>query len=167
MDDASNQEIIGLWNRLWRRTTVDQDTGCWVFTGPLNRTGYGYIRWGRQWPSVHRLAKIIFGERFDEELTLDHLCRNRACWRIDHLDPCTMRVNLLRGESFSAVNARKTHCIHGHELTPNNLVPNRAGRKCLVCHRESNRRASRRYQAVRRAAQLASPSMKSSPTTEV
>jgi hypothetical protein len=88
-------------------------------------------------------------------LHLDHLCGNRSCVRPDHLEPVTQRENTLRGGSFSAVNAKKTHCIRGHEFAGENLGARSDGRACLRCKQEqavAYRRANRdRLNAYRRA----------------
>jgi hypothetical protein len=50
--------------------------------------------------------------------------------------PVTHKENLLRSDSPPAVNARKTHCIRGHEFTPANTVrrPSRPrARACRAC----------------------------------
>jgi hypothetical protein len=78
---------------------------------------------------------------------LDHLCRNRACINPEHLEPVTAKENILRGESFSAKNARKTHCIHGHELSGDNLRILKHGRVCLECRRTKDRIASKKWYA--------------------
>jgi hypothetical protein len=50
------------------------------------------------------------------------------------MEPVTCRENILRGEGISAINFRKTHCIHGHEFTPENthLIAGN-GRQCISC----------------------------------
>jgi hypothetical protein len=47
------------------------------------------------------------------------------------LEAVTNRENMLRGVGVCALNARKTHCKHGHEFTPENTyrVKN-GGRAC-------------------------------------
>lgn len=75
---------------------------CWVWTATLNagtNQGYGHFGVGQ---------KVVFAHRFSYELAngqaaggtpdLDHLCRNHACVRPDHLDPVTNRENCLRGD---------------------------------------------------------------------
>lgn len=79
-------------------------------------------------------------------LTLDHLCRNRACVNPSHLEPVTHRVNILRGESPSAKNAVKTHCPAGHRLAGEHLYirPATGVRACYTCikRRKKERRAA-------------------------
>lgn len=108
---------------------------CRVWTGKTAK-GYGrmMIR-GREY-QVHRVVYELEKGRIPEGLEIDHLCRNRACQRVEHLEPVTHRENDLRGISFSAVNARKTHCVRGHELTGRNIktYPSAPGtRHCRAC----------------------------------
>ena len=111
-------------------------TPCWLWTGLLD-AGYGRFRIGRkmvrihQWSYNHHIGAVPFG------LELDHLCRNKHCANPLHLEPVPHKTNVLRGNSLQAINARKTHCIHGHELNGNNLSLQRGSRQCKVCKRDS------------------------------
>lgn len=79
----------------------------------------------------HHVGPIPLG------LTIDHLCKVTRCVNPDHLEPVTQRVNTLRGDGPSAVNARKTHCPHGHEYTPDNTYVRKAGgRICKTCSQQ-------------------------------
>lgn len=136
--------------RLIVRTNFDRRTGCWTYLA-VDRNGYGKATVDRRTVQVHRWAYEITNGPVPTALTLDHLCRNRACWNPDHLEPVTMRVNVLRGDGPTADNARKDVCVHGHELTGDN-IRRRSGarshhRECLTCHRrrkvEQKRRARR------------------------
>lgn len=112
---------------------------CWVFTGRLSN-GYARI-----WKNVlaHRfMYEFILGEKPGE--TLDHLCRVRHCCNPFHLEKVSSRENVLRGEGTSAVNARKTHCLNGHELSGDNvyLQIRESGfhsRSCRACHASRQR----------------------------
>ena len=48
-------------------------------------------------------------------------CRNPACVNPDHLEPVSIRENLLRGVGPSAQHAKKTHCPAGHSYAGKNL----------------------------------------------
>lgn len=71
-----------------------------------------------------------------QECTGGDTCLHRRCVNPDHLEPVTHRVNTIRGLGFSGVAARKTHCMRGHEFTPENtyIKPN-GTRRCKTCHR--------------------------------
>ena len=76
-----------------------------------------------------------------EGLTLDHLCRVRACVNPAHLEPVTLRENTLRSPSApTAINARKTECLRGHAFTPENTWVHRSRRCCRECKRSWWRR---------------------------
>ncbi|TDD77726.1 HNH endonuclease [Actinomadura rubrisoli] len=95
---------------------------------------------------VHRFVYESLVGPIPEGLVLDHLCRVRACCNPAHLEPVTDRVNILRGASITAANARKTHCDHGHEFTSQNTYRHRGRRLCRACNRD----AVARYAAVRK-----------------
>jgi hypothetical protein len=73
---------------------------------------------------------------------IDHLCKVKCCVNPDHLEAVTHRENTMRSDGPSAINARKTHCIRGHELTPDNIKQDKRNnwRACLRCHREFYKR---------------------------
>lgn len=60
----------------------------------------------------------------------------------DEQEPVTHRENSLRGVSPAARFAKATHCIHGHEFTPENTYLRKDGpglRMCKTCGRERQR----------------------------
>lgn len=98
---------------------------------------------------AHRYVYEMLRGAIPDGFTLDHLCRNRACVEVTHLEPVTARENTARGNSPTAVNARKTHCTQGHPLEDGNLVPRKDGnRRCLTCHREYQRKWARKKKAA-------------------
>ena len=116
-------------------------SGCWLWSGATNREGYGKFTVGRITVAAHR---FIFAEMVAS--IPDHLCRVRHCVNPVHLEPVTMRENLLRGNTLQARNAAKTHCDHGHEFTAQNTrIVNgfwRACRECSLSAKEKKRRAA-------------------------
>jgi hypothetical protein len=82
-------------------------------------------------------------------MTIDHVCRTRACANVRHLDVVTSRENTLRGDTLPARNAAKTHCKRGHALSGANLYRYSDGRRsCRTCQTAH----AQRYYAVRRGA---------------
>lgn len=124
---------------------------CWIWTGLKHSAGYGCFGWNNKLLYSHRVSYEIYRGKIPKNTELDHLCRNRICCNPYHLELVTHKENVLRGESLSAKNKKKTHCKHGHKFTKENTYvrPDRKGRNCLICKKivknrfESKRKACR------------------------
>ena len=115
-------------------TKVDfQTDGCWEWQGNIDRYGYG--TYGNQNHMVHRVVYEMLVDEIQPDETIDHLCFNRSCVNPDHLEAVTLGVNVMRGNNPHAINARKTHCLMGHEFTEANTYrhPQRNTRHCRTC----------------------------------
>lgn len=140
---------LPLLPRLWERTEVDPETGCYRWTGGKQSGpgSYGQINYNGRTRPVHVAAyEELTGQQVPDGYHVDHVaargCRYRDCWNVAHLEPVTPRVNTLRGTSPAAVNAQKTQCPQGHEYTPENTRVSGGSRFCRACGRE---RAARKY----------------------
>lgn len=113
----------------------DEPGGCWIWPGSKS-VGYGLVLWRGKMKGTHVICYEHFVGPIPEGLELDHLCRHTDCCNPDHLEPVTGRVNTLRGVGPTAINARKTHCVNGHEFTEENtyLRPT-GGRMCKACQK--------------------------------
>lgn len=111
---------------------------CWIWVGAKDRFGYGNFTVGRVTMKAHRFSYQHFRGTIPAHLTCDHLCRQRSCVNPAHIELVSMRENLLRGDTFQARNARKTHCPKGHPFSDENTYhrPD-GGRGCRKCMRES------------------------------
>ena len=119
---------------------VDQ-RGCWIWTRRQDQKGYGIVEWcfnGEKEIKAHRAVWRTFNGPVPEGMELHHTCNVRLCVNPAHLVPVTHRENLMLGVGITAVCAKKTHCLRGHELSGNNLTiykgyKGRPRRDCRTC----------------------------------
>ena len=153
---ASADRMYGMiWNmrkitdrvqHFWGRVEMSGDMRkCWRWVGGTRSSDGGKTFYGQFWDGVtttgaHRYALELFRDidyprnRF---YSIDHLCRNTLCVNPTHLEFVHHKENVRRGISPAAENARRTHCVRGHALTPDNLYRHGGrwgGRRCKVCH---------------------------------
>ena len=121
------------------RQKIEITDGCWLWRGHVKANGYGAAGQGR--PAHRRIYELLVGP-IPPGFQLDHLCKVLTCVNPAHLEPVTPRENTKRSDSFAGINARKTHCVHGHEFTPENTYVTRRGRRhCRACSRRRDRAA--------------------------
>lgn len=135
-------------------------TGCLLWTGSTDGRGrYGQFGVDRRVVRAHRWAWEQEHGPVPEGFDLDHLCRKTLCVNPAHLELVTHRENVLRGQSFAAINAAKTHCKRGHPFTPETIRRTTdGGRQCMACARSEEgrakqREATRRWRERQRSAQ--------------
>lgn len=133
--------------RFWAKV-VEKESGCWEWTGCGNRGGYGAIKVTGRMVMAHRMAFEALQAHIPEGLVIDHLCRNRGCCNPAHLEPVTFKENVLRGESFTAVHARKTGCGKPNHGAFDARRPEGA-RECSTCRTSTIRRRTERNRVAR------------------
>jgi hypothetical protein len=108
--------------------------GCWNWLAGKSDQGYGRLHLkGFSTRVAHRIIYELLKRRIPKNLTLDHLCRNRACVNPEHLEPVSLELNLLRGDGVGARNKAKTHCKYGHKFSLRNIYRWRGKRWCRQC----------------------------------
>lgn len=122
--------------------------GCWLWIGNVDGKGYGRFRdyakrrqvLAHRWSYERHLGPIPDG------MSLDHLCRKPSCVNPAHLEPVSIRVNILRGQGAGMRNAAKTHCPQGHEFV-HTTEAGKLRRRCLTCQRKAVRECMQRKRA--------------------
>ena len=134
-------------DRFWAK--VNKTATCWGWTACLNSNGYGMFKVAGRTVCAHRFAYELLVGPIPEGLVTDHLCRNRSCVNPGHLEPVTNAVNVLRGVSPQAANARKAACPQRHSYSGENLYLYPDGKRAC---RECKRAGSRAWRAAKRVA---------------
>lgn len=134
---------------------VVDDNGCWRYQGFLRQDGYGAYQTKINGKKVNvRVHRATYEDRFGpvpNGLQLDHLCRVRDCCNPEHLEAVTAKVNSLRGVSPASDNAKKTHCVRGHDLSMSRYKAKY--RRCDQCTLIGNRKAKAKAAARKLARQ--------------
>ena len=121
--------------RFYDKVSV-QVNGCHLWTAGTNgKAGYGqfYLDTKKQRELAHRVAWYFeYGAWPSKEL--DHLCRNRLCVNVKHLEEVDHKENLARRpDTLTHRKSNPTLCVAGlHAWVPENL---RKGRQeCRLCY---------------------------------
>ena len=139
--------------RIDARYDKPSEDECWVWTGYLTPSGYGqasggYANGKEKKIRTHRAMYELYVEQIPLDLTIDHLCRNRACGNPKHLQILTIWENC-RNNNW----AIRTRCSQGHEYTDKNTYYGKQSnggpkRECRACKRESRRRYKAKLKAL-------------------
>ena len=144
--------------RIDARHDKPSEDECWNYTGYLTPDGYGqahagyYVNGKRKMIQTHRATFELYVGQIPLDLTIDHLCRNRACGNPKHLRILTIYENA-SDNGF----ATRTHCSQGHEFTDENtyyekLKNGGLKRDCRTCNREHARQRRAKAKAKKQAA---------------
>ena len=77
------------------RYTVNE-SGCWMWSGAIHKSGYGQIKWGGNSTVAHRVVYQLIKGEIPKGLVLDHKCNVKLCVNPDHLEPVTFSINTQR-----------------------------------------------------------------------
>ena len=122
---------------------LPDSSACILWPGAVNSKGYGCVTDGTGASALaHRVAYEMHVGPIPEGLTIDHLCRQKRCTNVAHMEVVT------RGENVRRQLLAQTRCKRGHELVGENVRlqtrPNgHTYRVCRECTRARRALSSR------------------------
>lgn len=124
-------DVDKILRKIFNRALYRYDTKCIEWLGACYTNGYGEVWDGNKTRTVHILVYECLVGLVPDGLELDHLCRNTICFNPYHVEPVTHKVNVLRGYSICAMQARQTYCKRGHEFDYINAQGKRVCKTCI------------------------------------
>ena len=91
--------------RFKQKYVVNSDTGCWEYTGCIQKNGYGRLKVNGKNVLAHRFSYEYFVGPLDSELEICHSCNCKKCVNYEH-----MRQDTRSSNTIDKLKA-KNHCI--------------------------------------------------------
>jgi hypothetical protein len=140
---------IPLRERLVANSIPVPEAGCWLWTGGEAK-GYGRTSMLHKNIAAHRASYQEFCGEIPEGMHVCHKCDTPLCINPDHLFLGSPLANAMdkvsKGRQWKP--SRKTHCINGHEFTPQNtytrLTKGGSRRTCRECNTAAVLRSRRK-----------------------
>lgn len=80
--------------RLLSKCVIVASAGCWMWTGAINRGGYGHMKFEGRFSGAHRVSYATFVGNIPTGYVVCHACDNPGCINPDHLWVGTTRDNI-------------------------------------------------------------------------
>lgn len=123
--ESTNREDPTAIERFWPK--VEKTEGCWNWIGGKDDRGYGFFYFrGNTW-RAHRVSLALAGVEVPEgtktsPLVIDHMCRNLACVRPDHLRVVT-RLDNVQKYADRSKSGDKMRAYHAAKRASNRSTP--------------------------------------------
>lgn len=125
-----------LEDRILDKVKIDDNTGCWHFTGAKNNIGYGMIRKSLKdgMATAHKaMYEIDSNTIVPDDYVVMHLCESYDCVNPAHLDMATRKdvtdlmkvrgkANYFGGTTRLGCIQPKMKCVHCNRMIANNLI---------------------------------------------
>ena len=105
------------------KRTIVTESGCWLYQGTTNYKGYAQVFVRGKRHMIHRWAYSTKHGPIPKGMQACHKCDQRTCYNPDHIFAGTNQDNCKdMAAKGRHQNNRKTHCVRGHEYTPENTI---------------------------------------------
>src|SRR5262249_54101529 len=74
---------------------------CWENTYSVEGNGYKQMRLHGRLIMIHRFVWVLHFGHIEDGLDIHHLCTNRGCCRIEHLEKMTRKEHLHKTDVFN------------------------------------------------------------------
>jgi hypothetical protein len=132
--------------RYFDRRIIDNNSGCWLWNGPKNRSGHAEVRIDYEHYLLSRVSASVYlgldlNDKINQANHRSDKCNNAECWNPEHLYIGTQQENVQDRVATNTTNKGsryKTHCPKGHEYTDKDSYTNPKTNKryCRVCRRK-------------------------------
>jgi len=109
-----------LFDRFW--TKVNKTDGCWLWTGGLNKDGYGTFSFYGPIIAVHRIVWMLVKSEIPKGLNVLHKCDIRNCLNPDHLYLGTQKDNRRDADIRGRTNLPKGSAHPNAKLTEAQVI---------------------------------------------
>jgi hypothetical protein len=97
-----------LLEKLMKNVYPEPNTGCWLWSGMVNVSGYGIMKAASlpqfKTPLTHRLSYFLHKGEFDYSLNVLHKCDNPICVNPEHLFLGTHLENMIDRKTKNRTN---------------------------------------------------------------
>ena len=96
-DQPRRKAALNWQERFWK--LVHKTDSCWEWTSAIDNYGYGIIQLSKPVrinKKAHRVSYELSVGPIPDDMTIDHLCRNKKCVNPSHLEVVTASENSRR-----------------------------------------------------------------------